>query len=667
MKLLRSLLSRPLILACITPLLFVIVAYIPAYTAPFMSDDSAFLLEWPLLHDLNNYPEILRGALPPAHAGGYRPLRTLFEAISYQMFAEHAALYHVQAVLIHMGNTLLVFFILKDLLTIFSHNSKRNISIPFLASFGSMVFGLHPLLSEGVVFIQASFDTIGISIAFASFFLFLKSISSTSKKGYVPMMGSVVLALLAFLFYELTYTLPLIFLVTGYLVWKQEEKISIRKIASGNIAAFLFLSGLLFLRFALLHVPSRVLTSPGEWFTFLAMTRAVASYFGQTFFPLNLYHIHELAPAITTVVSDPEFYTRLRITDSMTIAGIAAFSGTVVLAYVLKKRYPLLSLGTSWFVIGLLPVLNIIPSGSIYAERYTYFSLVGFSIVVTVMTSKVLGWISHYQSRKAVFLACYCIIACTYGIRTFLRALDWTNPIHFWSKEVQHLPKIGSIRNFLAVEYARTGNIQAAIEEFTLSSKLQPFDPTPFYNLSNLYMTEGKLKEARDYGEQALILKPADDLYLTSIIRINDAINDHAHSAQFYSSLINSGNELPLLYYLLGNASLRTGQTATAEAALRNAIKHNPQYVDAYNNLGALLNSLHRPQEAREILEEAQIRNLENSNLLYNLAVSYKMLGDMQLARQTIEEAKINNPFDKAVLQLAAELDNETASSSAKQ
>lgn len=680
-------------LALLIPVMAVFMAYSPVYHAPFIWDDYNFLLEWPPMHSLNNFPRLLAGDLPPQHGGVYRPLRSVYQAVSYQLFKQNASAYHIQAVILHATITAIVFFVLLKLLQLFdSHIETANERKKYsdlalsksqlmLAFVGTLFFALHPMTTEAIAFIQASFDTTGHFFALLSYYFFLRLLPhlvgntndhihffvdwNISKKSIVAIIEnfflSTLFATIAFLFYELTVPIVGIMMITFSLYMTRFHSSTIRSISLKIVIIFvpiiLCFLGIIGVRFFILGVQQRVLDSPNYWFTFLAMTRSLLLYITQTIFPIHLSFIHEIAPAITTIVGDSEFYAKLKLTDWQTLISLSSISILFFLALKKCRNNPLFSLGVCWFFVGLTPVLNIIPSGTIYSERYIYFSLIGFILVILSLSVALLQRIKSRDIRLELLLALSVLISFTYGLRTFMRAIDWSDPIYFWTKEATHLPKIGNIRNALGVELNRTSRKQDALNEFLMAVRLQPYEADFYYNAALVYKNLKQYPQAAYYAEQSLIWEPQDTgplnyRNLTQLLEIYDLLKNPAHSQQFYLQYTQQRKANPVFYYLLGNTSIRLGQTATAEAALRQAIAGNPGYEEAYTNLGALLNSVSRYSDAITVLETARKKGIKNSNLFYNLAVSYIRSKDASHAAEVVDEARIENPFDKSIEQL---------------
>lgn len=559
--------------ALLLPVIAVLIAYAPIYNGPFIWDDNVFLLEWDLLHDLTNTPHILSGALPPGHKGGYRPLRTMYEALSYRVFGENPSPYHIQAVLFHIVSTSVVFLLLHQLFVLFNVKlySERRTKI-LLATLGACIFGLHPVMQASVAFIQGSFDMMGITFAFISYILFLYWYRNSR---HVFLFSSWGFALISFLFYELAYPLPLLIIVTSFLFGLKRKKIFTFVFPYILLLSFVFL-----LRLAIFHIPSgRPSVSPSLGYELLGNIYSLALYIWQTLFPIDLAGIHEVAPGISAIRVYKSAYYQLRIISIQTV--FAAASLTVAGLSVIKyaKKLPLLALGISWFFISLFPIVNPFIFGGVYSERYLYLPILGFSLICIVCISQISEHLKSPYQKLFLLTACIIMISFTYGTRTFFRILAWTNPIRFWSKEVQRLPNYGRLHNFLAEAYEKNGQYDQASDEYLLAIEYEDAGTKHIYykNLSRLFFVQKKYLQARSYAEMAVTLEPSSEENVKILLTINKTIHDPKHEVQFYSALIQKKISEPWVYVSLGNASIELGNYMDAESAFQKAIELNPE------------------------------------------------------------------------------------------
>lgn len=96
----------------------------------------------------------------------------------------------------------------------------------------------------------------------------------------------------------------------------------------------------------------------------------------------------------------------------------------------------------------------------------------------------------------------------------------------------------------------------------------------------------------------------------------------------------------PEILFYLGLVKAETGDVPGAEAAYRDALKLDPKFIEASENLGALfLGEPARPDEAIAVLNEALKIAPDNVRLMQNLAFAYGLKGDVEGASKQYEAA----------------------------
>jgi tetratricopeptide (TPR) repeat protein len=96
----------------------------------------------------------------------------------------------------------------------------------------------------------------------------------------------------------------------------------------------------------------------------------------------------------------------------------------------------------------------------------------------------------------------------------------------------------------------------------------------------------------------------------------------------------------PEVLFYLGLVKAETGDVPGAEAVYREALKLDPKFIEASENLGALLlGEPPRPDEAITILNDALKIAPDNVRLMQNLAFAYSLKGDVEGASKQYEAA----------------------------
>jgi tetratricopeptide (TPR) repeat protein len=97
-------------------------------------------------------------------------------------------------------------------------------------------------------------------------------------------------------------------------------------------------------------------------------------------------------------------------------------------------------------------------------------------------------------------------------------------------------------------------------------------------------------------------------------------------------------------YYNQGRKFQQQGSLDEAEKVYRKAIKKQPDFIEAHNNLGNTLVDLHRLKDATKAYRKALLLNPSHAMLLNNLGNAFQLLGENDEAIKWLEKAIDKDP-----------------------
>ncbi len=152
-----------------------------------------------------------------------------------------------------------------------------------------------------------------------------------------------------------------------------------------------------------------------------------------------------------------------------------------------------------WFLIGLIPHLQIVPLNMTVAERWLYFPMIGLlgMIGAVLNRSKIKNQISKILFSFAI------IIVVFFSIRSFIRVLDWRNGLTLFGHDIKKNSSF-DLQNNLGVELFRIGKFKQAKEYFEISTKLAPYWWVNWNNLGAIYEREKNYQKAAEYYQKAI-------------------------------------------------------------------------------------------------------------------------------------------------------------------
>ena len=211
-------------------------------------------------------------------------------------------------------------------------------------------------------------------------------------------------------------------------------------------------------------------------------------YLGMFLYPMNL------AIAQHWVIKSPNFINFfLPLILEVSLFLIAVF-------YLIKKKDKIFTFFFIWFLIGLLPHLQIIPLNMTVAERWLYFPMIGLLGMIGAIFNKFEIRNSKFEKLFAAYII---IVICTFSMRSFIRTLDWRNGLTLFGHDIKKTSSFDLQNNF-GTELFRVGRYDEAKKYFEISTELAPYWWVNWNNLGAIYEREKNYQKATDYYQKAI-------------------------------------------------------------------------------------------------------------------------------------------------------------------
>ncbi len=310
----------------------------------------------------------IKWAFTSTEESNWHPLTWLSHALDCQLFALRPAGHHLDSVLIHAVNAVLLFLLL-------AWATKRVAPSVLVAA----LFALHPLNVESVAWVAERKNVL-------STLFFLLAIGAyvwyAQKPGWRRYLLVAALFAAGLMAKPMVITLPFVLLLLDY--WPL-ERAPLDRTESGPATS----NGALrlgFSRLLLEKVPLLFLSAASAWITLTAQ-RTAARTFGD--FPLAI-RIENAVVAYGLYLWKMLWPARLALYPHSAIAlpawqwilsALVLVSVTVFVVTFRSKRY--LPMGWFWFLGTLVPVLGLVQVGEAsMADRYAYIPLIGIFVMI---------------------------------------------------------------------------------------------------------------------------------------------------------------------------------------------------------------------------------------------------------------------------------------------
>lgn len=402
---------------CLVVASVAVLVYLPSVDSGFAWDDVRDVQDNEAVHGteglLSNLVKPYRTDVP-AIRSPYRPITSIGFAISWQIGGGSPRVFHAVNVILHALATVLVFVLLLRF------GFER-----IAAVLGAGLFAVHPVHTEAVANVVGRADVLMTIFVLVGVLAYLNRGFPTSVRA-LAVWSAFALALLT---KENGIALPALVVAVevfgrGTLVDERSLRERLRAQAGIYIGLVVVVAGYLVLRYWVIGTLAQLDTAayvmaltPGE-----RLSTAVANI-GEV---LRLL----LFPAVLAADYGPAVIMPAGTGDARFWLGLLLGIGPVALAFLTRRRFPWLGLGTAWAVLSFLVVSNLLfPVGIWLAERTLYLPSVGVSIVVAGGLTALARSGDRKRTRVAWSLILVAIAAGSWK--------SWTrNPVWFDSESV---------------------------------------------------------------------------------------------------------------------------------------------------------------------------------------------------------------------------------------
>ena len=549
--------------ALVLCLLLTFLAYSNSLAHDFIIDDFSFIVDWPLIRDLHNFPQFFGPHnQPPGEEGVYSPLKTLMHALNYALWGTDPLGHHLVAVLVLLLSTFYVYrlgFLVTD-----------NRLIAFLSA---VFFGLHPIHTETAATKTGSVDTTGVLFLFIAFYYYLrarKDLTPEFRQGAVKISAlwnrnyklAVLFSCLSIFLHELCLTIPLLWLLYEVTFPLPSAAKKIRNTGLRLLPFFAIAIVYVALKFWILKDISRGdYLGDSFYLTMLVILKVQVKNCLIMFFPFTLAVKHVISKGIFAVDVwdfDQQAVLQQSILDPQVISSIL-FLGLIAAATVWAyKNNRLVFFCIAWFYISVLPAANFVPIESFFAERYLYPGSWAFCLLLAYWFSL---WLDSMKTGtvplagtgrvipraliQGLMIILLLAVTSFYFIRTFLRNRDWRTQLTFFQAEVRANPQSADLWNGLAQAYLREGQGKKAVRAFQQAVTIRPRMPLYYFGLAEAYAAQENFPQAEKILLKAIDLDPnyAEAYFNLAIVKIlqGDMKSAEEYAARSFTLLRKQG------------------------------------------------------------------------------------------------------------------------------
>jgi protein O-mannosyl-transferase len=416
--------------------------------------------------------------LRTGQSGIWQPLTWLSHMRDCHLFETAPSWQHLNNILLHAANTVLLFFVLSW----FTGERSR-------CAFVAALFAVHPLNVETVAWIAERKDLLG------TFFFLLTCLAYgqyLERRGTGPYLLFFSLFALGLMASPIVVTLPLVLFLFDYWPLRYFEMGIARNRIVYEKLPFIALSILVSVATFLIHKKAGVISIFDVVPRMPRAENALCSlprYLGKIFWPANLivpYRFDETSSVV-----------RLLAASIL----LLAISATVIFC---RRIKPYLVTGWFWYLVTLLPVLGIVQVGPhALADRSTYIPAIGIFIAVTWLGA---DFLSRWAIPRNITIAVCALILSAFTIKTWFQNSYWENTETLFKHTLALDPKNYIALESLGDELLRQRRIDEAMLYFEWASRAASARPYPYADLGTILYAVGRSAEAAEQYEKALCI-----------------------------------------------------------------------------------------------------------------------------------------------------------------
>ena len=585
-----------------------IALYFPVSHHPFVNyDDDVYVTENVHVQSGLNW-DTVKWAFTTYEFANWHPLTWISHALDYQMFQLDPGGHHETNLLLHVLNTLLLFWVLL--------RATGSAGPSFVVA---ALFALHPVNVESVAWISERKNLL-------SALFFLLALGAYRWYAREPRVIRYVAVAVLFGFGLMSkpqvITFPCVLLLWDYWPLRRmfaggQEPSSGEQLAAlpGKSLAWLVLEKLplfaICLASALITLRAeRTGALTGIYFHpfSVRLQNAIISYVryvGKAFWPssLALYYPYPTGDSLILW---------------QVIAAFAFLLAATALVIASRRRY--LLVGWLWFLGTLVPVIGLKQVGiQSMADRYAYVSFIGLFIMVCW---GVADWARQRHISRAMLTAVSIVVLMALAVMTHRQIAYWDDNVTLWSHAVQVTKNNYVAEDHLGGALLADGQFEAAMPHFYRAVAINPDDPDSNLNIGGYEQKQKNLPQAIAQYKKVI-----------SVTQDSSKVNADERAKAFNN---------------MGYAYRELGDLPHARESFEAAVAANPQYVKAWIGLGLVEQKSRNLSDAIQAFSQAM--KLQPSDWGYLLlARTLERSGDNNAALAAMQQARsMSRNFESA-------------------
>jgi tetratricopeptide (TPR) repeat protein len=449
-------------------------AFLPALANGFVYDDEQYILGNALIARLSG--ENLRAILAHPYFGNYHPLHLLLILAQRLIFGLNPLGWHAVSLALHAANAALLLRLL----------GRLGVAAPVAAA-GAALFAVHPVQAESVAWVAEQKSLLSLLFTLLAFGAYLDARSS----GRAASLARAALAFAAALASKVAAIGLVPALIAYEILHREGPEGAGGKGAAVRLLPFVLLGGLWCNLGILAHGEVGFIHAyPGGSLAsaVLSIAPVLVAYAWNLIWPMGLSASYGLPPATELAP--------LAVLGAWLLTGAAAL---LLARAAARDRSRHLALGLAWIAGFLLPVLNLVPIGTLMNDRYLYAPLCAIGPMAAAglaagarRAARAAGRDAMGPFGPALFRAFLLALA----LAALSRAGVWRDAERLWTDAAAKSPRSAHARYNLGTFRLERGELDRAARDLRAAVEIDPAKPRPWQNLGVIHYRQGRYRLA---------------------------------------------------------------------------------------------------------------------------------------------------------------------------
>lgn len=455
----------------------------------------------------------------------YRPVFLLWNLVNYSLFGLNTVGWHAATVALFLLVTALVYSLVR----------KIAPERPNLAWLTALIFGVHPIHHDAVVWISGVTESL-----FAVFLLagFLAYLNSRERNRAAWMLASCVCYAFAVFSKETGIVLPAMVFAYAWIADGSDRGMSARlaQAVGATLPYVPVVAIYLAMRFHVLSNFEHANVPMSAWGLATTWPSVLFFYLRQWVLPIRFAQYYDMA-----------YYDGLNLRGVVLPAAlVAAVAGGIFWA---RKQLGAreMSIAASWLILPLLPAMDlaVFQPGQLAHDRYFYVPSIGAAMLTAMLIERVGKSRTEIWGMPRRMVAIGLLLAGGLAACTVAAEGQWVNNLVLLTRSHQVAPKNAAVRNDLAAEWIDHGQLDNAQTLLRALVQEHPDDWMAWLNLGRVHYQKQNYAAAVDDVQHTLAVNPSSGI---AYVLLGQSQLKAGHIPEALTSMHEAVRLLPLEY-----------------------------------------------------------------------------------------------------------------------